>query len=124
MAAHRLERTGLRLSLQWRGRQVMLGNLHKPSSKRRPWKGPEVMKEVMGNVIASLARTRPACASSSSLGGGAGEPAASSPLLGGGAGGPAGEPIKFAWAIGGDFNIGPASLDLLGEDFQSLAFGI
>ena len=45
VAKHLLERTGLTLSLQWRGSEVMLENIHNPDSKKRPWKGQEQKKE-------------------------------------------------------------------------------
>ena len=37
VAKHRLEHACPTLSLQRRGREVMLGNIHNPDSKKRPW---------------------------------------------------------------------------------------
>ena len=98
---HRLERTGPRLSLQWRGRDVMLGYLHNPNSKKRPWTIWAVKEEVMGNMIASLIDAH--------------RTSASSPHSNGGAGEPAGEHVPRVWALGGDFNIGHANLELLAK---------
>ena len=48
----RHERAGLAFSLQWCGREVMLGNLHNPDSKNRKWKSTKLIsqkhEEVMG----------------------------------------------------------------------------
>ena len=99
IAKRRRERSGLTLSLQWGGRKVMLGNLHNPHSTKRKWKSTEQHEEIIGNLIARL--LGPASRS-----GGAREPTGSSQTSGG-AEEPAGEPCNCAWALGGDFNIGP-----------------
>ena len=131
VARHRLERTGCSLSVQFCGREVMLGNLHNPNSKKRPWKSFEGKSEVMGNMIDSLLGiSRPghgsitaALESPQSIRAPSGSGAASSQSVcapsGKGAGKTAADLKDRAWALGGDFNIGPAGMDLVSQWYMN-----